>query len=200
MTPRLPALRQWLYVMNLAVGMMLFVCAFSFMGAVSRSITQGLDRLGNDVIVVSRPDVPFASRETPGALDRSDVERLRAALGAHYDVSAVSRSVLPVISGGHEAYATVWQVEPGFFDAAGLEITSGRRFTDYEAQSRADTCLVSAEVAATTKAEQHGDGPRSLLVGYRSCQVIGTVSSAETLPNFSVAQAVYLPFGSGENP
>lgn len=195
----LPPLRQWLYVLNLAVGMMLFVCAFSFMGAVSRSITQGLDRLGNDVIVVSKPDLPFASSETPGALRRADVERLRLALGKGYEVSAVSRSALPVVSGEQEAFATVWQVEPSFFEAAGLRITKGRRFTDYEASSRADTCLVSAEIASATRGEQGGD-PVHLLIGGRSCSVIGTVSSAETLPNFSVAQAVYVPFASGENP
>jgi putative ABC transport system permease protein len=195
-----PPLRQWLYVLNLAVGMMLFVCAFSFMGAVSRSITQGLDRLGSDVIVVSKPDLPFASSDTQGALDRADVERLRAAIGAGFEVSAVSRAVLPVQSGGQEAFATVWQVEPSFFDAAGLEITEGRRFTDYEASGRADLCLVSAEIASAVGAKQQGGAPLNLLIGGRSCLVIGTVSSAETLPNFSVAQAVYVPFASAENP
>lgn len=189
-------LRQSLYVMNLAIGMMLFVCAFSFMGAVTRSITLGLDRFGSDAIIVSKPDVSFTNNPDPASLDRADVARLRSALGDEYEISAVARSVGPVAAGGEEKLATVWRTDPSLFGAAGLEILEGRAFSKFEAESRADVCLVSADILESLGG--HGGVPlRQISVEGRGCRVVGTVSSDEIIPNFTVAEAVYLPLGTG---
>lgn len=193
---KLPPIRQSLYVMNLAVGMLLFVCAFSFMGAVTRSITLGLDRFGSDAIVVSKPEVSFTNRLDPASLDRADVARLRSALGHLYEISPVARSVGPVSAGGEEKLVTVWRADPSLFGAAGLEILEGRAFSQFETASRADVCLVSADVLDSLEASD-GIPLRQISVEGRACRVIGTVSSAEILPNFTVADAVYLPFGTG---
>ncbi|HYG48745.1 MAG TPA: ABC transporter permease [Allosphingosinicella sp.] len=192
---RLP-LRQSLYVLNLAVGMLLFVCAFSFMGAVTRSITLGLDRFGSDAIIVSKPDAGFTNRPDPASLDRADVARLRSALGDRFEISPVARSVAPVSAGRDEELVTVWRADPSLFEAAGLEIVEGRAFSQFEAATRADVCLVSADILESLGG-RNGSKLRQISVEGRSCRVIGTVSSAETIPNFTVAEAVYLPFGTG---
>ncbi len=196
MTFRLPPVRQSLYVLNLAVGMLLFVCAFSFMGAVTRSITLGLDRFGSDAIIVSKPEVSFTNRPDPASLDRSDVAALRSALGHLYEISPVARSVGPVSAGGEEELVTVWRADPSLFGAAGLEILEGRAFSQFEAASRADVCLVSADILQSLGGRD-GVPLRQISVEGRACRVIGTVSSAEIIPNFTVSEAVYLPFGTG---
>jgi putative ABC transport system permease protein len=196
MSWKLPPLRQSLYVLNLAVGMLLFVCAFSFMGAVTRSITLGLDRFGSDAIVVSKAEVSFTNRPDPASLDRADVARLRSALGHRYEISPVARSVGPVGAGGEEKLVTVWRVDPSLFGSAGLEILEGRAFSQFEAASRADVCLASADVLGSLGGRD-GVPLRQISVEGRACRVIGTVSSAETIPNFTVAEAVYLPLGAG---
>ena len=190
-----PSLRQTLYVLNLAFGMLLFVCAFSFMGAVTRSITLGLDRFGSDAIVVSNPDVSFTNQSNPAALDQADVAKLRAALGERFAIAAAARSIGPVSAGAGEELATVWRSEPALFDVAGLELTEGRLFSNFELETRADVCLASADLLEMLAAKT-GAKPRQINVEGRPCEVIGAVSSAETLPNFTVAEAVYLPFNT----
>ena len=198
MTRNLPRLRQWLYVLNLAVGMLLFVCAFSFMDAVTRSITLGLDRFGTDAIVVSKPNVSFTNGIDAASLDRADVARLHSALGRLYDVSAVARSIGPAVAGGDEKLVTVWRADPSLFEVAGLQIVEGRSFSQFEAATRADVCLASVDVLQSLGGG-NGMPLRQLNVEGRTCRVIGTVSSAETLPNFTVAEAVYLPFGTSSH-
>lgn len=193
---KLRSLRQSLYVLNLAIGMLLFVCAFSFMDAVTRSITLGLDHFGTDAVIVSKPEVSFTNRPDPASLDRSDVSRLRSALGHRYDISAVARSVGPVSARSEEKLVTVWRTDPSLFDAAGLEIVEGRAFTGFEVETRADVCLASADVLDSLR-RRSGETLRQISVEGRSCRLVGTVSSAEIIPNFTVAEAVYLPFGTG---
>lgn len=201
MTRRSPSARQALYVLNLAFGMLLFVCAFSFMGAVTRSITLGLDRFGSDAIVVRNPDVSFTNQTNPASLDQADVSRLQATLGDRFALSAVARSIGPVTAGAGEELATIWRTEPSLFGVAGLELIDGRIFSAFEVATRADVCLVSSDVRESLGGAGGGQ-LRQINVEGRLCQVIGTVSSAETVPNFTVAEAVYLPFGTnlGGNP
>jgi hypothetical protein len=191
-----PAARELLYVVNLAIGMLLFVCAYSFMNAVAASITQGLDQFGTDAIIVSRPDAGFTNGPGAATLDRAAADRLRDTLAGRYDVSPVARSFGPVSGGGPEDYVSIWRAEPDFFRVAGLRVTGGRAFTPFEAGARADVCLVSDEIAA-------GAGRRGQLsVEGRLCRIVGTVSSEEVIPEYSTARAVYLPFGWGgaDNP
>jgi putative ABC transport system permease protein len=182
-------------VLNLAVGMLLFVCAFSFMDAVSRSITLGLDRFGTDAIVVSKPNVSFTNGADPAGLSRADAARLQSALGRLYEISTVARSIGPAAAGGEEKLVTVWRGDPSLFEVAGLQILEGRSFSQFEAATRADVCLASVDVLQSLGGSARLP-LRQLNVEGRSCRVIGTVSSAETLPNFTVAEAVYLPFGT----
>ncbi|MET1112289.1 MAG: ABC transporter permease [Allosphingosinicella sp.] len=186
-----PALRQLLYAVNLAIGMLLFVCAYSFMGAVAASITEGLESFGNDAIIVSQPDSGFTNSPSARPLDKAAVDRLRLALGDRFDISPVARSVGPVSAGASEDYVSVWRAEPGLLRTAGLRLTGGRNFTAFEAEARADVCLLSDELAT-------GLGRREqVMVEGRLCRVIGTVSSDEVIPDYSTARSVYLPFGWG---
>ena len=66
----------------------------------------------------------------------------------------------------------------------GLRLTGGRNFTAFEAEARADVCLLSDELAT-------GLGRREqVMVEGRLCRVVGTVSSDEVIPDYSTARAV----------
>lgn len=197
-----PALRRGLYALNLAVGMLLFVCAYSFVEAVSRSITTGLDSFGDDAILVGEPESGFTGGTRPAALDRAAYERLRAALGDRYAATPLARSYEEVTAGdgGGAPLVSVWRGEPELLAVAGLQLVSGRGFTDWEVGARADVCLVSAELS-----NELGVAPGArdrLLVEGRACRVVGVVASDEVIPTLTVARNVYLPFGwvSAANP
>jgi hypothetical protein len=197
--------RYWPQLMALVFSLAVFVCSYSFMSAVTRSITTGLDEFGFDTIVVSSRQQPLLNftqtdAEVRTGLSLEDVDKIKASMGVSARLSMTSRGFAPVgLPGGKDDLMQLWRVDSSFFDVVGMELLRGRNMTRFEVQMNDDVCLVSEKIWL----RYYGAREKPIMrIGSHFCTIIGVTSSRETLPNYSVAEAIYVPlhFMSQTNP
>lgn len=176
---------------NLGIAMFLLVVGHSFMTAMTRSVTLGIEALGSDTVMVGDRENGFVNSPTGTGLDEDDLAIMRQALGARFAVAGAARSFAPVAIAGREEPTTVFYVDEDFFEVTRVERRSGRDFTAREHARGEPVCMISERFAETGQ----GD-PRQVAVEDIPCRVIGMVSSDEVIPGQSLERAIYRPLES----
>lgn len=108
-------------------------------------------------------------------------------LGARFSITASARSFSDVDTGSRSANATIHYVDPDFFAVTGVQVISGRPFSQFDDHAREAVCLVSAELA------RHLDAPEHVRADRQDCRVIGITSSEEIIPGQSLGSAIFRP-------
>jgi predicted permease len=212
--------RHWLVTVQIALAVALLACSGLFLRSF---VAVGLERPGADpartlTARVSQPQVGYPDREALWRFEREFRTRLAALPG----VEAVgATSLLPLApglattrfkvathaepAGGELPSANYRLVSPGFFEALGVRVVSGRVFTDTDDLDRPLVAVVGATLArkyfpgedAVGQVLEVEDRPE----GRRRFQIVGVVEDVkQSRLDAEQTLDLYVPFHQMEPP
>lgn len=212
--------RRWLVTVQIALAVALLACSGLFLRSF---IAVGLERPGSDpartlTARVSQPEVGYPDREALWRFEREFRARLAAIPGVE---TVGATSLLPLApglattrfkvatqeerAGGELPNANYRLVAPGFFEALGVRLLSGRFLSETDDLNRPLVVVIGATLARTHFANQDAVGQMLEIEdranGRRAFQIVGVVEDVkqtrlDDAPTFDL----YVPFHQMEPP
>ena len=167
-------LRSFLTTLGIIIGVAAVITMVTLGKGVTANIEEQISSLGSNVFFV------FPIQTDRGQIrpfDERDVVAVREQVaGVKFVAGQVERNVV-AIHNGQDWRTKVEGVESDFFDARGIDIEEGRRFTTAEETAGANVCIIGPTVREEIfLASQSPVGERMRLDNV-SCQIIGVFAT-----------------------
>ncbi len=182
-------LRSFLTMLGIIIGVMAVTLLISLVQGATNTVTESLDELGGDQLVVSITD--RSKRLTLG-----EVEALTEEEGIAY--------VSPTLSGSGTAKAagkstdvTINGITESYDAVQGLDLESGRVITELDNEQRLAVCVVGHSVARDLFGNTDILDETIRLSG-RDYRIVGVLNEAQETMFGSANSAVYLPFTNAQ--
>ena len=182
-------LRSFLTMLGIIIGVMAVTLLISLVQGATNTVTESLDELGGDQLVVSITN--RSKRLTLG-----EVEALAGEGGIAY--------VSPTLSGSGTAKAAGKSTDvtingiTEFYDAVqGLDLESGRVITELDNEQRLGVCIVGHSVARDLFGNTDILDETIRLSG-RDYRIVGVLNEAQETMFGSANSAVFLPFTNAQ--
>ncbi len=182
-------LRSFLTMLGIIIGVMAVTLLISLVQGATNTVTESLDELGGDQLVVSITD--RSKRLTLG-----EVEALAGEEGIAY--------VSPTLSGSGTAKAagkstdvTINGITESYDAVQGLDLESGRAITQLDNEERLGVCIVGHSVAR----DLFGNTDildQTIRLSGRDYRIVGVLNEAQETMFGSANSAVYLPFTNAQ--
>lgn len=182
-------LRSFLTMLGIIIGVMAVTLLISLVQGATNTVTESLDELGGDQLVVS---ITNRSRrmtlsEVEVLADRDGVGRVSPNISGSGTAKAAGRSTDVTINGITESYD----------DVQGLDLESGRIITDLDNEHRLNVCIVGHSVARDLFGNTDILDETIRLSG-RDYRIVGVLEEAQETMFGSTNSAVFLPFTNAQ--
>ncbi|MBL4603366.1 MAG: ABC transporter permease [Emcibacteraceae bacterium] len=183
-----------LYSVNIFVSMLIFICSFSFVDAVSRNIMIGLGELGTDLYIISDNQYLFSQSKNP--LTKQTAFDIEKKLGPDFIVAEVNRSYKRVTSSdGKSMIIAIWETSTEFFDIIPLHLTSGELFTTFDERVGSKVCILSDYLSTNLFNNINMNNANRLMLDKTYCDQIGISSPKVFIPEYTMSDNIYVPLG-----
>lgn len=176
-----------LHILNLAVGLAIFVIASASAASVTASVERSIDGLGPAHITISDQ---HPQRQVAGQLTWRAYEILRASLGSQYVVGPVLQLFAPSTDGLEQQQTiSVLVVEPQFFDI----IRPTKILGDISLTSAGEvgTCVAGSNLTFRGRSPPIGS---IIQIAGRACVVRGTVAFSQSMAVLPADSSLFLSF------
>ena len=171
-------LRSFLTTLGIIIGVAAVITMVTLGRGVTLDIEEQINSLGSNVFFVFPIE---GERGQIRAFDETDVRAVREQVaGVKFVAGQVEQPVVAIYN-GQDWDSRIEGVNNEFFDARGVDLAEGRRFTQAEMDAGANVCIIGPTV--TEELFLPGESP----VGERmrlndvSCQVVGVFSTRGTM-------------------
>ena len=182
-------MRSFLTMLGIIIGVMAVVLLISLVQGGTGSITESMDELGGDQIIVN-------VTETHEKLTYHELAELEGDGGIE--------TVSPYISGmgtakaeGNSCDVSVFGITPSYQDVQGLDIEEGRNITGLDQEEGLNVCLVGAGVGTDLFGTTRVLGESIRVNGY-DYRIIGILEEEDQSRMNSSSKNVYLPLSNAQ--
>jgi putative ABC transport system permease protein len=169
-------MRSFLTTLGIIIGVAAVVTMVTLGEAATRSIEDSISSLGSNLLSV-RPGQGFG--RGGGALappfDLDDVEAVRSQIGGVLHVAPQAGAAVTAVAEAQNWSTSVTGTTNDYFDASGLRLAEGRRFTDEELSSGRAVCVIGDTVRGNLFKEGSPLG-RNVRLRDVSCEVVGVLA------------------------
>lgn len=167
-------LRSFLTTLGIIIGVAAVITMVTLGRGVTADIEEQISSLGSNVFFV----FPIqGERGQFRPFDESDVEAVREQIAGVKSVAGQVEANVVAIYNGQDWESTVEGVNNDFFDARGIEIAEGRRFTQAEMDAGANVCIIGPTVREELFLPGESPLGERMRLNNVSCQVIGVFAS-----------------------
>jgi putative ABC transport system permease protein len=167
-------LRSFLTTLGIIIGVAAVITMVTLGRGVTKDIEDQISSLGSNVLFV------FPIQTDRGQIrpfDGRDVEAVREQIAGVNFVAGQVESQVTAIYNGQDWRTKVEGVENEFFDARGVGIDEGRRFTAAEETSGANVCIIGPTVRKEMFLASESPVGERMRLNNVSCQVIGVFAT-----------------------
>ena len=167
-------LRSFLTTLGIIIGVAAVITMVTLGRGVTADIEKQISSLGSNMFFV------FPIQTDRGQLrpfDERDVEAVREQIAGVSYVAGQVEAQVTAIHNGQDWRTKVEGVNNEFFDARGIELDEGRRFSEREQQSGANVCIIGPTVREEIFLAGESPVGEHMRLNNVSCQVIGVFAS-----------------------
>ena len=167
-------LRSFLTTLGIIIGVAAVITMVTLGRGVTADIEEQISSLGSNMFFVF-PIQTDRGQYRP--FDERDVEAVREQIAGVNFVAGQVETQVTAIHNGQDWRSKVEGVNNEFFDARGIEIDEGRRFSEREQQSGANVCIIGPTVREEIFVPSQSPIGEHMRLNNVSCQVIGVFAS-----------------------
>src|SRR5690606_34212278 len=167
-------LRSFLTTLGIIIGVAAVITMVTLGRGVTANVEEQISSLGSNMFFV------FPIQTDRGQIrpfDERDVEAVREQIAGVNYVAGQVESQVTAIHNGQDWRSKVEGVNNEFFDARGIEIDEGRRFTEREQQAGANVCIIGPTVREEIFVASQSPIGEHMRLNNVSCQVIGVFAT-----------------------
>ncbi len=182
-------LRSFLTMLGIIIGVMAVTLLISLVQGASNTVTDRLDELGGDQLVVQ---VTGSNRR----LTLREIKELEGEGGIRY-VSPTLNGSGTAVADGASKDVTISGVTEHYDDVQGMDLLQGRAFNENDLDYRLNVAVIGYEVAqdlfGTTDVLDH-----TIRLSGKDYRVIGVLEQAEETMLGSVNDSVFIPYTNAQ--
>lgn len=183
-----------LYTVNIFISMIIFICTFSFVDAVSRNLMLGFDQLGTDLYIVTQNNNDPTSSNN--YLTWQTADDLKKTLGPDFLVAPVMRSFnLATNDLNIRRGLPVWSTTTDLFKIIPIKLVSGDFFSNFDERVGSNVCVVSENIMVNFFNKTDYNEPMRIFLNDNYCDQIGVSSSNVLVPEYTMSENIYVPLG-----
>ena len=167
-------LRSFLTTLGIIIGVMAVITMVTLGTGVTADIEEQISSLGSNVFFVFPVSV---DRQPPAPFDERDVDAVREQIAGVKSVAGQVQKNVTTVHNGQDWGSRVEGVNGEFFDARGIELEEGRRFTPAEEQAGANVCIIGPTVRDEIFLENRSPIGERMRLDDVPCQVIGVFAT-----------------------
>ncbi len=200
-------LRTFLTLLGVIVGVTSVIAVITIISGLDKTVATAFSSQGSTVFSVAKRPLVITSREDFIKFNhRKDITRDDAEAIAR-SCRSCSRSGMSLNGAGMVKFGenrsegvAVRGLTPSMFDIENTAIQAGHRWTDQEAQSGRDVCVIGADLLSNVFSDRTAEAVlgETLLVDGVPCRVVGVAAPLGKVLGFSRDNFVYLPFQAGQ--
>lgn len=182
-------MRSFLTMLGIIIGVCSVTLLISLVQGGTGSITESMEDLGGDQIIVSVTD-------THKKLTYHELQALEGSGGI--------KTISPYLSGngvavaeGNSAEVSINGITPAYQEVQGLDVEQGRQFTDLDMEQRLDVCIVGTEVATDLFGTTQVLDSRIRINGY-DYRVVGVLEKQDEAMLNGTGNSIYIPFTNAQ--
>jgi putative ABC transport system permease protein len=168
-------LRSALTMLGVVVGVASVVAMVTLGRGASAKVTQEIESLGTNLLVVLPKAPAFAESGGAQPLRPEDAAAILRELPAIRSVAPSQNATLELVAGSKRFPVGVVGTTLAYFSARGYTLMRGELFSAAQARSASPICVLGASVVR--ELEREGASTRRVRVGGLSCQVIGVLKA-----------------------
>src|SRR5690606_18890552 len=164
----------FLTTLGIIIGVAAVITMVTLGRGVTANVEEQISSLGSNMFFV------FPIQTDRGQIrpfDERDVEAVREQIAGVNFVAGQVESQVTAIHNGQDWRSKVEGVNNEFFDARGIEIEEGRRFTEREQQAGANVCIIGPTVRDEIFVPSQSPIGEHMRLNNVSCQVIGVFAT-----------------------
>lgn len=182
-------MRSFLTMLGIIIGVCSVTLLISLVQGGTGSITESMEDLGGDQIMVSVTD-------THKKLTYHELQTLEGTGGI--------KTISPYLTGngvavaeGNSADVSINGITPAYQEVQGLDVEQGRQFTDLDMEQRLNVCIVGTEVATDLFGTTQVLDNRIRVNGY-DYRVVGVLEKQDEAMLNGTGNSIYLPFTNAQ--
>lgn len=182
-------MRSFLTMLGIIIGVCSVTLLISLVQGGTGSITESMEDLGGDQIMVSVTD-------THKKLTYHELQTLEGTGGI--------KTISPYLTGngvavaeGNSADVSINGITPAYQEVQGLDVEQGRQFTDLDMEKRLNVCIVGTEVATDLFGTTQVLDNRIRVNGY-DYRVVGVLEKQDEAMLNGTGNSIYLPFTNAQ--
>ena len=167
-------LRSFLTTLGIIIGVAAVITMVTLGRGVTANVEEQISSLGSNMFFV------FPIQTDRGQIrpfDERDVEAVREQIAGVNYVAGQVESQVTAIHNGQDWRSKVEGVNNEFFDARGIGIDEGRRFTEREQQAGANVCIIGPTVREEIFVASQSPIGEHMRLNNVSCQVVGVFAT-----------------------
>jgi putative ABC transport system permease protein len=166
-------MRSFLTTLGIIIGVFAVITMVTLGNGISASVQDSLSSLGtNTLTIFPSSGLGRGGGAPPPSFDQDDIDAIREQIGGVKSVAGQVTSSALAVRNAQNWTTTITGTSNEYFDAQGLELSSGRRFTEAEQISGKAVCVVGDTIRENLFSDADPAGQR-LRLGSVSCEVIG---------------------------
>ena len=186
-------MRTLLTMLGIIIGIMAVVTVVALARGASSKVVENISSMGTNTITVM-PGARMGDVRS-GKVRTLTMKDLNALKGQPYvdSISATVSNTVYLRRGNQENSATAYGINTDYFRVYGMEVAKGRLFTEDEAASLPQICVIDALTARTFFPNEDPLGKR-LLFGKLPMMVVGVLTDKEVAFRPNDNMYVYVPY------
>jgi putative ABC transport system permease protein len=200
-------LRTFLTLLGVIVGVTSVIAVITIISGLDKTVATAFSSQGSTVFSVSKRPLVITSREDfikfnhRKDITKEDAEAI-ARLCRYCSRSGMSLNGAGMVKFGDNRSegVTVRGLTASMFDIENTVIQAGHKWTDQEAQSGRDVCVIGTDLLSNVFGDRNAEAAvgETVLVDGVPCRVVGVAAPFGKVLGFSRDNFVYMPFQAGQ--
>ncbi|MDO5345483.1 MAG: ABC transporter permease [Lachnospiraceae bacterium] len=182
-------MRSFLTMLGIIIGVMAVTLLISLVQGGTGNITESMDELGGDQIIVTVGD-------THKKLTYHELEELEGTGGIKGVSSYISGQGVAK-AGGNSCDVTVFGITPAYQEIQGLDIQEGRNITELDQEERLNVCIIGTGAATDLFGTLQVLGSSIRIKGY-DYRIVGVLEEEDQARMNSTSKNVYIPLSNAQ--
>ncbi len=192
-------MRSFLTTLGIVIGVAAVIAVVSIVQGLSHFITEEIQNLGSNTIIVDPYRPPGKEGEELGRIELTweDGQAIKRLCSEVNDVSPILQSMARIKHGEEHGTTFVAGTTPTFQDIRNFFVDKGRFFSAIDEKTRSKVCVLGQEVIKKYKI--HGDPiSQNVKIQNEEFQIIGIMEKRGEIFGLSMDEFVLIPFSTSE--
>ena len=164
-------LRSFLTTLGIIIGVAAVITMVTLGRGLTASVQEDISDLGSDSLIV----FPLGDDGQPRPFEQEDVRAVEGQIAGVVGAAGTVNSAARVFYNGQDWDTSVQGANRDFLEAQGIDIASGRAFTDEEESSGQNVCLIGPTIVDQMFLDSDSPGGAEIRLNTVPCSIIGVL-------------------------